>query len=301
MGPGDGTASAAVVDQAVHSLLQHPLLVADDDVGGAQLQQAAQAVVAVDDPAVQGPFRSVVAKRPPSRLDHGAQVGRQHRQDGQDHPLGTVARNAEGLHHLQPLEDADPLLAAGFLHLSGQLGGQLVQVDLFQQGPGWPRRPSRRGIRRRTAPASHGTPSRSAAAFSPAGSGRDQRRYSLQRYRTFSSRRGLMSSIRPIRLGMPLKYQMWLTGGRQLDVAHPLAADLGLGHLDAAALADLALVADALVFAAVALPVLGGSKDALAEQAVPLGLQGAVVDGPRASSPRRSSICGSGRERQDRS
>ena len=68
-------------------------------------------------------------------------------------------------------------------------------------------------------------------------------------------------------------------GGGQLDVAHALTAHLGTGDLHAAAVADLALVADLLVLAAVALPVLGGSEDALAEQAVPLGLQGAVVDG----------------------
>ncbi len=54
---------------------------------------------------------------------------------------------------------------------------------------------------------------------------------------------------------------------------------MGVGDLHAAAVADLALVADLLVLAAVALPVLGGSEDALAEQAVPLGLEGAVVDG----------------------
>ncbi len=78
-----------------------------------------------------------------------------------------------------------------------------------------------------------------------------------------------------------MKYQMWLHGGGQLNVAHALPADLGLGDLHAAAVADLALVADLLILAAVALPVLGRSEDPLAEQAVPLGLQGAVVDGLR--------------------
>ena len=67
----------------------------------------------------------------------------------------------------------------------------------------------------------------------------------------------------------------------QLDVAHPLAAHLGAGHLDAAALADDALEADALVLAAVALPVPGGTEDLLAEEAVLLRLERAVVDGLR--------------------
>ena len=65
----------------------------------------------------------------------------------------------------------------------------------------------------------------------------------------------------------------------QLDVAHPLAAHLGARDLDAALVADDALVADALVLAAVALPVARRAEDALVEQAVLLGAQGAVVDG----------------------
>src|ERR671932_88529 len=67
----------------------------------------------------------------------------------------------------------------------------------------------------------------------------------------------------------------------EVDVAHPLTSDLGPRDLDAAALADDALVADALVLAAVALPVLGGTEDALAEESVLLGLQRPVVDGLR--------------------
>ena len=64
----------------------------------------------------------------------------------------------------------------------------------------------------------------------------------------------------------------------EVDVTHALAAHLLARHLDAAALADDALVADALVLAAVALPVLGRAENALAEEAVALGLERAVVD-----------------------
>jgi hypothetical protein len=61
-------------------------------------------------------------------------------------------------------------------------------------------------------------------------------------------------------------------------MTHALAPDLLPRHLDAAALADDALVADALVLAAIALPVLGRTEDALAEETVALGLERAVVD-----------------------
>src|SRR6202012_1664429 len=67
-------------------------------------------------------------------------------------------------------------------------------------------------------------------------------------------------------------------GRGQVDVSHPLTTDLGTGHLDAAALTDDALVTDPLVLTAVALPVLGRTEDALAEEAVFLRLQRAVVD-----------------------
>ena len=62
-------------------------------------------------------------------------------------------------------------------------------------------------------------------------------------------------------------------------MAHPLPADLGPGDLHAAAVADLALVADLLILAAVALPVLGGPEDPFAEKTVPFRLEGAVIDG----------------------
>jgi hypothetical protein len=62
-------------------------------------------------------------------------------------------------------------------------------------------------------------------------------------------------------------------------VAHPLTPYLGAGHLDAAALTDDALEADALVLAAVAFPVAGRTEDLLAEESVLLGLERPVVDG----------------------
>ncbi len=67
-------------------------------------------------------------------------------------------------------------------------------------------------------------------------------------------------------------------GGGEGDVAHALATHLGAGDLDPTALTDDALEAHPLVLAAVALPVAGGPEDLLAEQAVLLGTQGAVVE-----------------------
>ena len=67
--------------------------------------------------------------------------------------------------------------------------------------------------------------------------------------------------------------------GGQFDVTHPLSSYFCLCDFYAAAVADDALIADALILSAVAFPVLGRSEDPLAEQAVALGLQRSVVDG----------------------
>jgi len=62
---------------------------------------------------------------------------------------------------------------------------------------------------------------------------------------------------------------------------HTLAAHLGAGYLNAAAVADFALVTDSLILSAVAFPVLLGAENPLAEQAVPFRLESAVIYGLR--------------------
>ena len=51
--PRDGTAPAPVVEEGIHGLLQHALLVVDDDRGSVKVEQALEAVIAVDDAAVE--------------------------------------------------------------------------------------------------------------------------------------------------------------------------------------------------------------------------------------------------------
>ena len=70
-------------------------------------------------------------------------------------------------------------------------------------------------------------------------------------------------------------------GRSKLDVTHPLAADARSRDLDAAAVADDALELDLLILPAMALPVPGGAENALAEEAIALGLEGPIVDGLR--------------------
>ena len=86
-------AALAVLEQGVDRLLQHPLLVAHDHFGGAQLEELLEPVVAVDHPAVE--VVEVGGGEPAAVQRHqGAQLGGQHRDDVQDHPLGACCRCA---------------------------------------------------------------------------------------------------------------------------------------------------------------------------------------------------------------
>src|SRR5581483_1743975 len=67
-------------------------------------------------------------------------------------------------------------------------------------------------------------------------------------------------------------------GAGQLDMPEALAADARKGYFDAALIADDAAVLHALILAAQALPVGDGTKNAGAEQAVALRLEGAVIN-----------------------
>lgn len=100
----DRAAATAIVEQRVDGFLQHALFVADDDVRRTQLHQALQAVVAVDDAAIQ--IVEVRRRETTAVQRHQrAQLGRDDRHDLEDHPFGTVARFQEALDDLQALDD----------------------------------------------------------------------------------------------------------------------------------------------------------------------------------------------------
>ena len=117
----NGPSSASVVDEGVDGLLEHSLLVANDDLRGLQVDEPLEAVVPVDDAAVQ--VVQVAGGEPSAvKLHHGAQFRGQHRQDGKDHPLGLVAALAERLHHAKRL---DGLLTP----LAGRGSNGLLKLD----------------------------------------------------------------------------------------------------------------------------------------------------------------------------
>ena len=125
--PGDRAAAATVVEQGVDGLLQHALLVVDDDLGRAQVEQPLQAVVAVDDPAVQ----VVQVRRGEAatvQLHHRAQLRRDHRDGLQDHGAGIVGAAAVVVPAVERGDDLQPLDGL-LLALHGQRLAALAGVD----------------------------------------------------------------------------------------------------------------------------------------------------------------------------
>jgi hypothetical protein len=130
--PRDGLAAPAIVEEGVDRLLEHTPLVADDDLRSVELEEAFQAVVAVDDAPVE---IVEIARREPAAVERNerAQVRREHRDHRQHHPLRAVTALAERLDHLEPLGDLLALGLAGRLaHLGAQVLGELVHVLVLQ-------------------------------------------------------------------------------------------------------------------------------------------------------------------------
>src|SRR5690606_26056254 len=131
-GTGHRTSATAVVEQRVDGLLQHPLLVVDDDLGRAEVDQSLEAVVAVDDPAVQ----VVQVRRGEAatvELHHRAQFRRDHRDGVEHHAARVVARGLEGRDDLQALERTQLLLALAAADRLAQRLGLGVDVEVLGQ------------------------------------------------------------------------------------------------------------------------------------------------------------------------
>jgi hypothetical protein len=220
-------------------------------------------------------FRSEVAKRPPSR---GTQVGRDDGDHVEHHPLGAIRRLAEGLDGLQALEQVllalrarlgldagahvarqrvhvdlgQHLLDGGGAHLRIEVAAFILQVDVLFLGDQLVL--LQVGVARIHHHVGFVVDDPLEVAHRHAEQRADGRRQALEEP-DVHDRNG------------------------QLDVAHALATHLGMRHFHAAAVANDAAVTDALVLAAGAFPVLHGSEDPFAEQAVLLRLEGAIVDG----------------------
>jgi len=102
VGAGHRLAAAAVVEERIHGLLQHALLVPDDDFGRFQLEQALEAVVAVDDAPVEV-VQVGGSEAPAVQRNQRSELRRQHRQHFHDHPVRLDAGFLEAFEHFEAL------------------------------------------------------------------------------------------------------------------------------------------------------------------------------------------------------
>jgi hypothetical protein len=271
-------ATFAVVEKGVDGLLEHPLLVADDEFGGLELHELLEPVVAVDDPAVEvveiggGEAAAVEA-------DERAKVGRDDRDDIEDHPFRPVPGPLEGLEDAQALGVAElALLGRLLLHQLAEPVGLLLDVDLHEEdldglGPD--------GDLELVAILFLGVLELlfvEELLFLERRVGGVDDDVGLEIEDLLQVLDGQVED-EPDAAGRALEKPDMGDGRSQLNMAHALPPDLGLGDLDTAALADDAAVLHPLVLAAEALIVVDRAEDLGAEQAVLLGLERPVVDG----------------------
>ncbi len=126
-------ATAAVVEQSVDGLLQHALFVADDDLRRVQVHQLLEAVVAVDDAAIEvvevGRGEAAAVER-----NERAKFGRDDRDHVEDHPLRQVVGLAEGLDDLEALGVLELLLQRGLgLHALAEFDRELDDFDALEE------------------------------------------------------------------------------------------------------------------------------------------------------------------------
>ena len=298
-----GAGLAAVVEEGVDSLLEHTFLVAQNNLGGLDLHESLQAVVTDDDAAVE----VVQVGCGETATIEGNERTELRRCDGDnlhDHPLGTVdvAAAAECLDDLEALQGlglallrrvgagtvaelvgecveveggeevvdglgthlGDELVGIGILKILVVLRQVLDDLDVLLLGE-----------------QVHLVGTVQLVAFLVFLSFHDTRLHDdvlLVVDDCVELLRGKTEQIAHL-VGQAAEVPYMGYGDYQVDVSGALAANLLLGNLDTATVADDALVADALVLTAGALVVLRRTEDALAEQTVALWLIGAVVDG----------------------
>ena len=289
----NGAALAGVVEKAVDGFLKHTLFVAQNDFGGLDFQESLQAVVADKHAAIE--VVEVGSGETAAIEGHErTQFGRRDRNDLHDHPLGTVAvlAGAERLYDLQALQGFGLALHGGVgIGTGAQFVGKVVEIDAREEVVD--------GLCTHLGDELVGVGIFEILVVLG---------QTLEDFEVFvlgeqvvhgklvAEHAGLDHHVALIinngvellggdaeevahLIGQGTEIPDVCHGHNELDVTGTLAAHLLLRDLYAASVADDALVANALVLAAVALVVLGRTEDALAEEAVALGLVGAVVDG----------------------
>src|SRR5215212_967758 len=133
-GAGYCPTPSAIVEESIHGLLKHPLLVIHDHVRSPEVEQSAEPVVAVDNPTIQV-VQVARSEAPAVELDHWPEVWRQNWYGLHNHPLRPVVARAEGIHHLQALYSFLALLTLRLVDRVTEVLGLGLQVYLAYEIP----------------------------------------------------------------------------------------------------------------------------------------------------------------------
>ncbi|MCG3768875.1 MAG: hypothetical protein JW394_0996 [Nitrospira sp.] len=281
VGSTDRATATAIIEKGINRFLQHPHFVSNNHARRLQFDQALQAIVPIDDTAIQ--IVQIRGRKPSAVQRHErTQFRRQHRDHIHNHPLGHVAGLAEGLEDFQ-------LLGIFLLQRGGgrRLGFRLDliplgrDVDLAEQLPD--------GIGADTDLVRSGAVLRLERAelfFRNQLLLRQIRRSWIDADIALEIKNALQPLQAHVQQGSdPTRYALQEPDvrhrSRELNVAHALPADLGLNDFDAALVADDAAVLHALILAAITLPILDRAENLRAKQSVFFRLKRPVIDGLR--------------------
>ena len=133
VGTSHSLATATVIQQGVHRFLQHALFVAHDNFRRLEFKQPLEAVVTVDNAAIQV-VQIGGGESPTVQWNQRTQFRRQYRQHFQNHPVRLDTRFLETLQNLQALgKFLDLGLGRGLFQFLAQGFHFAVQFELTQQ------------------------------------------------------------------------------------------------------------------------------------------------------------------------
>ena len=292
-----------VVEECVNGLLQHALLVAENDLRGAHVDEFLETIVPVDDPTIQ--IVQIGCRETTTIEGHEwTQVRRNDRNHIQNHPLRLItlirglARSTERIHDLKPLQLLLLTMLGGLVEdlvpepLSETVQAATISIailDLLLIRV--VEHPEERACRFRTdlrlEPLITLFPSLHTQVvelvfvqklleldFLLAGIRNDIRGIVDDLLEVTQGHSEQVTQLARERLEEPDVRNRH----SQLDVAHAFAADLGQRDFNPASVADVPAEPYALELSAVALPVLHRPEDTLTEEPIPLRLEGTVVD-----------------------
>ena len=274
---GYRTAFSAVVDKCVNCFLKHTFFVADDDIRSAEFKKSFKTVVSVDNSSVKivevGSCKSAAVK-----LDHRSDIRRNYRNNIEDHPFRTVSGKAESFDNFKTFEKAYTFLAGCILKFFMELCGKGFKVNILEKKLN-----------------SFGAHSRLEVfliffthiavfllgkklfLFERSGTGIGDNIACKIKYLFKKSGAHIKDKTHSGRDTFEVPDVRY--GSCEFDMTHSLASYFCSGNFNAAAFADFAFEAEAFIFSAVALPVLGRSEDSFAEKTVAFRFECSVVDG----------------------